>query len=201
MRWEHDGVDMDTAPRMPDGRDFDWGKIKHRHVLVGDALFYKDGIYQRWRGVSGRHCNRRGCSFRNDDPVCCESVRDSGRWPSFHRCDLVGVVLVDSAPGSGENDSRIPPPRTTLADGSTGWYYCRKHDPSFVAEKQRIANVKYKVDLDRRLAPGELVRAVHEWLVDELAVGEGICDEACEHHACRLARAVRDYDVKVGRAE
>jgi len=41
-RWEHDGRDMSTAPKLPEPNpsgEWDWGKIKHRHNMIGDGPY------------------------------------------------------------------------------------------------------------------------------------------------------------------
>ena len=193
-KWEHDGVDMSTAPR--DGGDFDWGRIKHRHNMVGDSPRIPEGVSTRWVGVAGRTCNRRGCSEHDPRPVCVEDVRDAGRWPSYHRCERVGTILRDVAPFPVAGDSRSP--ARTVTDDGAGWYYCAKHDPVAVKARQDARDAAdaaaYRAERAKDETERDLIAAALAWYADE-AAAEGFCapDAGCEHHECRLARAAEAY--------
>jgi hypothetical protein len=85
--------------------------------------------------------------------------------------------------------------------------YCRKHAPSTEqrradrrAERDRI----WRAEFDAKMAADELRRRIEQaaadvvaeaqrWRNDERAT-EGFCDEGCEHHECRLARAIATYE-------
>ena len=47
-----------------------------------------------------------------------------------------------------------------------------------------------------RRRQSDLLQAAQAWDTDEAEV-EGFCDEACEHHECRLHRAVLEYAVSI----
>ncbi len=200
MKWEHDGTvppdGPDTRPRLPDG-NVDWSRTKHRHVLVPDGPFVADGgLRGEWIGISGRHCNFRGCPVRDDKPICVKIVSGSeGRWTSFHRCSNFGRVVRDT-PHYPQGDRRNPP-RYDGPEGS-GWWYCAMHDPVVRKERQdaRMAEWRAKWDADSEAGDAEdaLLEEAWRWWRDENAT-EGFCapEAACEHHECRLARAVERY--------
>lgn len=57
---------------------------------------------------------------------CCVDVRDSGRWPSFHRCSRKSLVVREGKP------------------------YCRQHDPEKMAKKKAARDAKYEADMLER---------------------------------------------------
>lgn len=197
-KWEHDGKDMKSAPMLPGERDFDWGKIKHTHYMAGDGP-YEGSRYDRiWTGVAGRHCIRKGCPQRDAHPICSYGLVATrvGRSTDFSRCAAPGIVLRDACPWSAPTDPRCPP-RTVTPDGA-GWYYCKTHDPVAVKAKADARDAIWAAERATRErkadTEADLLDAADDWYVDELAT-EGFCapDTACEHHECRLARAVEAY--------
>lgn len=114
-----------------------------------------------------------------------------------------------------EHGDRCPNPAKTTERGDTttrGWgekarlaehLYCGRHAPSAVtaretkkAEKRatkmavREEAARPRVELEGSRA--DLLAEAKRWRDDEAATGEGFCPEEdhCEHHECRLARAV-----------
>lgn len=198
-KWKHDGKDMSTAPKLPPpntGGEWDWGKIKHRHVWVHDrADATRDGPDKSTEGMS---CNRVGCPARREGPTCVAQVWDT---PSSGRCGNMGKV-------HDEKEARFGKTPATVVDGVTGWWYCGVHDP----EKARARDRAYRIKSAKRDARwgqrsaesgavAELLREVARWRRDEAEVGD-ICDDlACEHHACKLFRTATAYEALIAEGE
>lgn len=190
-RWEHDGKDLSTAPRRANG-EVDWARVKHRHNFIPDGPFVGSQFDRDWVGISGQHCNMGGCPERDERPVCVETIMDN--YVS-HRCWRVGIV-VRPEPNYPDGDSRNPP-RYEGPEGS-GWWYCGQHDPVARKARQEERDAAYRAKrapiIERQRAQTDLLAEVVRWRDDERLVGEPFCDDDCEHHACRLARAVARYE-------
>ena len=85
-----------------------------------------------------------------------------------------------------------------------GLWYCGTHSPTRRDERQAkrddVWKAKYAAIDERRdartmeqRAERELLAEAAQWRDDEQAT-EGFCDDDCEHHECRLARAVARYE-------
>ena len=201
-KWEHDGEDMPSAPRRPDG-DYDWAKIKHQHWFSHDGPYTPDGIGKYPIGVSGLHCNR-DCGERREGPVC--TAWGSGVGIGTNRCIRPGKVVDEKCPWASPTDRRCPP--SVEHEGITGWWYCGVHDPGRARERNRV----WRIESDRNDAlrdhrydedgAAELVVAeVIDWERMESEVGESICDTECEHHTCKLVRVSRAYVALIAQGD
>lgn len=136
------------------------------------------------------------CYAYDPRPVCVADVtRD---WASG-RCERKGAHLDD-----------VPKRKDGYDFNSTIWekdagakaWYCASHSPTLRAERNAAQSAIYKeasAKRDRQWKREEEARKVVaealRWAADELATGEGICEDACEHHECRLLRAVAKYEA------
>ncbi len=198
-KWEHDGKDMSTAPKLPNPNpsgEWDWGKIKHQHSWIFDDR----------RAVEGLHCNRvrAGCTARRDGPICVERVHNDN-WGS-NRCTNTARVHDEKPPSWGADHPESA--SHAIVDSVKGWWYCGVHNP----ERQRIRDRAYRIKSAERdarwdqrdaenAARAELLREVASWRHDEAEVGD-ICDDlACEHHACKLFRTATAYEALIAEGE
>lgn len=137
------------------------------------------------------------CHAYDPRPVCCADV--TREWASG-RCLRHGVSYDPVPKGSGYGSLNI----WEKASGTKSWY-CAGHSPVLRAEKAAAAAVVRAEEDARRAAanaPFDEYEAAEEavlveaqrWREDEESTGEGFCETDCEHHECRLARAVRRYE-------
>ncbi len=201
-KWEHDGEDMSTAPRRPDG-DWDWAKIKHRHYFVHDGPYVREGMGSYSVGIGGRYCNR-DCGERREGPVC--SAWSTSIGLGTNRCDRAGKVVDEKCPWSSPTNRNCPP--SVEHEGITGWWYCGVHDPGRARERNRL----WRIESDRKdalrrqrydegRAADLVVAEVIDWETLESEVGEPICDIECEHHTCKLVRVTRAYVALVAQGD
>lgn len=156
-------------------------------TFSGRALANEHITHERCVGLANGPDAREGCGLER--PRCLEWGMDAGRAGLAH-CYRPGKVLTDRAPYP-KGDRRNPP----LVDG--GYYYCGVHDPvrrKAVQDKrdaaQAVLNRSRNANYAARRAEAQLAVEAERWYADELLVGEGFCEDICEHHACKLARAV-----------
>lgn len=181
-----------------------WARVYDRKTA---EAHYREEVerYERWRNIrDGRTCRLCYAVF-DPTPLCQQRVYE--HYSSGHR--RCGAVARYTEVGSTEPGAAWSPRGEfeEHAKATRTHNYCGNHAPSRL--RARAANQKAKREAEaeaRRIAaaPGVerdaaraalLVEAVR-WRDDEAATtDEPFCEDECEHHECRLARAVARYEA------
>lgn len=144
---------------------------------------------ERWRGINdGRTCTT--CWAVYDPTHLCE-IRDHTL-----RCEAPARFLHELG-FTSDFTNRHPAGKQPTAYHD----YCGTHAPSQIraraqaiedrkAAKHAAFEVRYAPQREQQNAEHALVAEARRWRDDEAATGDGFCTDDCEHHECRLARAV-----------
>ena len=161
---------------------------KHNWRLAGpyDGDRFAGGISLATRGRACLWCDAKEPDFQ----ICVTTVSESGRVMGFWRCNNRAKYPSERVEG-GLLSTHVK------ADADGMYWYCGTHSPERKAMRAAARPLsqweRKSIHLKRR---GDLVAAARAWDRDEAEV-EGFCDEACEHHECRLHRALQIYSAPV----